>query len=1178
MAITAATRTQLIGLSVAMLGQAPGTDRLNHWVADIDDDAMSVEDLANHIAESEAFQSEYPAFLTSMEFAEAFLGSVLPGLDEASMTEAVDIVSGMLDSGTSRGALALAVVDFLHDVADKGMEHDSYESFGMSAMTMANKVSVASHYTLNARMMDPSSDVLANVTADADSAAMAIEAIDNPQVAPPSMEGEIFALTGVRDHITGTMGDDVFIAEPALNPITGAAVSPLQAYDIIDGGEGMDTLEVYSAQNLSIRTDQVSNVEHVVLNSQNGIEADLSEWEGLMSVDAARFNGNVDITVDGAMVMLGEAIGTYRNAANEPMGYSASIDGAGGALMIEAGGRSSVDIMTRGHTTSVDAKGGSITVDSNGRGGLSDSLTSVSARQFVSLNVSSDALETLSLSTSYGSATVNYEQLTALDVHVPAAGYGFGGRYDWDSNPNTRATTTTGTLILNDTDGNDDSALEMLNIEVGASSRFALDSDVTHLNVSGSGGLTVLTAVDAAGKFLKTITNADGTKTPSLVDEGGKDSDTVTYSAAGDGTSERATGSLEAITVTGEAGLTIDVAGSTATVLRGHETMRNTSTHNKDLISIDASESSGKNSFTVQATSKLGSVMSGSGDDTVRISKGTLAATGLMVDLGDGDDTLRVDGVNANPFSGAAMSSFDGGDGMDTLNLTVGGNSTEHAYTDSDGKKQSFYANFETLDVGSGSGTYDFAMLGTEYLKITKGTSEAGVVVKNVAPGTAITATGNSSAGSNPTKATIDYQLAKQEVGSFVFGGGDTLDVNLHAVGRFNDRGDNPDTRQYDASVNGASKVTMVLDADESIQGLIVDSAASAGGTAIASDYTNIVCADAQGVTSVRITGDAKAEFKVKDFGDASETDATLGDGTKLALMNLGYVDARANTAGVTVIVGNAAGRDIQGRDGKWVTLLGSDAADTLRGSEASGVKNQLVGNGGSDTLIGGSAVDYLVGGAGSDTLIGGLGADNYDYTEVSDSRATFVGSAVIGVDTIIGFEDREDKIRLSDDLLGKANNRVKTNGEFLSAAATNGGITFAIDSTDEDSSAVSTANSLRALIGDGNGFFVTRSDGAITASKHFIAVIDEKYGGVDNMKEDPENPGVYIRGTDGKVDVNDVPQYRTWVLFDINGDGNFDAGSDLVIRLVGTDQTAVPSDMFGNNETASAGNVASIG
>ena len=102
MAITAATRTQLIGLSVAMLGQAPGTDRLNHWVADIDDDAMSVEDLANHIAESEAFQSEYPAFLTSMEFAEAFLGNVLPGLDEASMMAAVDSSPACLTAAEPR--------------------------------------------------------------------------------------------------------------------------------------------------------------------------------------------------------------------------------------------------------------------------------------------------------------------------------------------------------------------------------------------------------------------------------------------------------------------------------------------------------------------------------------------------------------------------------------------------------------------------------------------------------------------------------------------------------------------------------------------------------------------------------------------------------------------------------------------------------------------------------------------------------------------------------------------------------------------------------------------------------------------------------------------------------------------------------------------------------------------
>ncbi len=35
MAVTAETRTHLIGLSVVMLGSAPGTDLLNEWVADI---------------------------------------------------------------------------------------------------------------------------------------------------------------------------------------------------------------------------------------------------------------------------------------------------------------------------------------------------------------------------------------------------------------------------------------------------------------------------------------------------------------------------------------------------------------------------------------------------------------------------------------------------------------------------------------------------------------------------------------------------------------------------------------------------------------------------------------------------------------------------------------------------------------------------------------------------------------------------------------------------------------------------------------------------------------------------------------------------------------------------------------------------------------------------------------
>ena len=374
MAITAATRTQLIGLSVAMLGQAPGTGRLNHWVADIDDDAMSVEDLANHIAESEAFQSEYPAFLTSMEFAEAFLGSVLPGLDEASMTEAVDIVSGMLDSGTSRGALALAVVDFLHDVAMQGMDHGSYESFGMSAMTMANKVSVASHYTLNARMMDPSSDVLANVTADADSAAMAIEAIDNPPAPPMEPEmGQRFVLTPTIDDFTGGSMDDTFVAQP-LQGADGLFNATLNSFDSIDGGDGTDTIHVFGVKpndTLRLGAEDIMNVENVVISTVGSIDADLSDWAGLEMVSLDRFGREdetmVEVIVDGAMV-----------SSERAFDGNVTIVGASGAVNIEAGAGSVVHVGSAGHTGSVMVKGGASVAVNNGAGKNSKTVTSVS--------------------------------------------------------------------------------------------------------------------------------------------------------------------------------------------------------------------------------------------------------------------------------------------------------------------------------------------------------------------------------------------------------------------------------------------------------------------------------------------------------------------------------------------------------------------------------------------------------------------------------------------------------------------------------------------------------------------------------------------------------------------------------------------------------------------------------
>ena len=160
-----------------MLGEAPGTERLGEWVASVDG-GMSLEDLANHIAASDAFQATYPNFSTNQEFAEAFLGDLMGGenVSAALMSAAVTIVVGLLNDGMTRGALALAAVNALLDIA-MDENHAARGDLGGVAVGLYHRIDVAKHYTLEARMADPSSDVLAGVTSDPDTAMAAKDAI-----------------------------------------------------------------------------------------------------------------------------------------------------------------------------------------------------------------------------------------------------------------------------------------------------------------------------------------------------------------------------------------------------------------------------------------------------------------------------------------------------------------------------------------------------------------------------------------------------------------------------------------------------------------------------------------------------------------------------------------------------------------------------------------------------------------------------------------------------------------------------------------------------------------------------------------------------------------------------------------------------------------------------------------
>ena len=216
MAVTEQTRTHLIGLSVAMLGQ-----------------------VADHIASGEAFQSAYLDLQKNREFASDFLGNLMGGeaVPEALLEQVVDLVVVLLNDGMSRGALALAAVGALGDIHARGAAHPAHGDLGAVAAAFANKIEVAEHYTVSARMADPSSDALAGVTADAATVRAAKAAIGDGGV---EIEGN-----GGDDTLKGGFGNDT---------ITGGAGA-----DMITSGGRTDILKYGSASESTLNFDADGN-------------------------------------------------------------------------------------------------------------------------------------------------------------------------------------------------------------------------------------------------------------------------------------------------------------------------------------------------------------------------------------------------------------------------------------------------------------------------------------------------------------------------------------------------------------------------------------------------------------------------------------------------------------------------------------------------------------------------------------------------------------------------------------------------------------------------------------------------------------------------------------------------------------------------------------------------------
>lgn len=348
MAISVQARNNLIALTIGMFDAAPGALYLNQLVTAFEA-GMSYNAIANVLDDSEAFKSVYPPLQTSTEFATSLIDNLLgTEVSAASRTWAIEWVAGQINGGASKGAVIVAALTALLNNTNPDYNNAKFALF--------NKIAVAEYYSVTKNLSDTDlvdlQGVIANVTSAASSVTAARAQID--MIVP----GDTFTLTTDADNLIGSGANDSFTG---LAQATGFTTGDtLTAADVINGGAGIDTLNITTtANNTNVTAGAlINNVEIVNIRATNGTaELNASTIGGLTAVNANAGAGAVTVT----NLASGAAIGVIGNGTvlngTTTYGYAT----ATGAQIINISGST-----TGGDITSSNGTATSVTINSTG--------------------------------------------------------------------------------------------------------------------------------------------------------------------------------------------------------------------------------------------------------------------------------------------------------------------------------------------------------------------------------------------------------------------------------------------------------------------------------------------------------------------------------------------------------------------------------------------------------------------------------------------------------------------------------------------------------------------------------------------------------------------------------------------------------------------------------------------
>ncbi len=675
MAITAAARTDIIRLFVGALNAAPGANNLNTLVAAYEGGA-SLANLAATIAATDDFKSIYPPLQTGQEFVNALADRLLGNeVAAAQRTEAVNMALGMLNGGMSRAEVVLTAVQMLTAVTSAA------PLWVNAGAAFANKVEVATYYSVT--KLQSSSDlgvlqnVLSGVTSAAASVTTAKTSIDNTEVVNP---GQTFALTSAIDNLKGTSGNDKFIGDNT------GTTNTVSAGDSIDGVAGNNTLEYYGAaaavvlpqmskiqtlnlHNPALTTDlntrSYSDLTDVNIvgkaigaNDLTGISVSGAQTLGLVSVSQDTAN-KIDIAYQGTNAKLHVANSSSVGIVNmngttvTTLNVHSSGTGTGNTIkaLASTGPEATVNLTGSQKLTITDALADTVkTVNASGTsggvvvtagdadvtftGGSGNDMITFAATQFNAKDVVNGGAgrDTVVLN----DIAVTGDQLKAVNAFTSVEVLGFG---------------TTGATL----DVSTVTSLSEYDVRNAGTTTFTKSSSTDKYTVSHNAATITKVAIgNQVGESTATINLAAGVTARTITDLEITGASTVNIASTGLANNTITTlkvGDNSNIVITGTKDLTITNAVAATTT--GHK--------------IDASGLSGKLAVTGSAQDDI--IIGGSGADTITGSGGRDVIT-----LGAGNDTvLYTAGTQSGITIATADTITDWGNGTNKINVAFVG-------------------------------------------------------------------------------------------------------------------------------------------------------------------------------------------------------------------------------------------------------------------------------------------------------------------------------------------------------------------------------------------------------------------------------------------------------------------------------------------------------------------------